>query len=51
MRYRVFRSHGGKLYIVRLSDEEIREKRRYFAGCAVTTLIFSATLVIASGIF
>ncbi len=51
MRYRIFRSHGGRICIVRLSDEEIREKRLYFAGCAVTTLIFSATLVIASGIF
>lgn len=51
MRYRIFRSHGGKLYFVRLSDDEIRTMYSNFAGYAATTLAFIVVMVVASGIF
>ena len=50
MKYRVLKTHTGKLYVVRKTDDEIRQKRQLWICVHATCALFFLSCCIAAGI-
>lgn len=50
MKYRVLRTHTGKLYVVRKSDDEIRQNRQLWICVHATCICFLIGCCLAAGI-
>lgn len=50
MKYRVLRTHTGRLYVVQVSKEEIRQKRQLWICVHATCALFFLSCCIAAGI-
>ena len=50
MKYRVLRTHTGRLYVVQVSQEEIRQRRQLWICVHATSALFFLSCCIAAGI-
>lgn len=50
MKYRVLRTHTGRLYVVQVSKEEIRQKWQLWICVHATCALFFLSCCIAAGI-
>ena len=50
MKYRVIRTHTGRLYVVQVSQDEIRQRRQLWICVHATCLVFFLSCLIAAGI-
>ena len=50
MKYRVLRTHTGRLYVVQVSKGEIRQKRQLWICVHATCALFFLSCCIAAGI-
>lgn len=50
MKYRVIRTHTGRLCVVQVSQEEIRQKRQLWICVHATCAVFFLSCLVAAGI-
>ena len=50
MKYRKFRDHAGRVHRVRMTAEEIRAKRMYWAGVYAVSVLSLVVMSIAAGV-
>lgn len=50
MKYRVIRTHTGRLCVVQVSEDEIRQKRRLWICVHATCAVFFLSCLVAAGI-
>ena len=50
MKYRVLRTHTGRLYVVQVSQDESRQKRQLWICVHATCAVFFLSCLVAAGI-
>ena len=50
MKYRVLRTHTGRLYVVQVSQDEILQKRQLWICVHATCAVFFLSCLVAAGI-